>query len=155
MLSTLAGATLTCTGTSTGPPYAELAGPDAVRHVVVHGVTAQRKLLPMALLRYRGLHPSLLSLRPHHLANPQPPPRARRLVHPPLPPPASHSVIKLLEPIVARHPGLSYADLIVLAGGFALQQAGARHVDAHFCPGRVDADAPASNLQPPRELPDK
>lgn len=47
--------------------------------------------------------------------------------------------IELLEPIYAHHKDvISFADLIVLASGLALEKAGGPYVP--FCPGRVDAE---------------
>ncbi|KAG2487020.1 hypothetical protein HYH03_014390 [Edaphochlamys debaryana] len=65
------------------------------------------------------------------------------------------SILKVLTPVRAAYPTLSYADLIVLAGGVALEEAGADHIA--FVGGRSDAPSDEAPLpfQPPREFDDK
>ena len=46
----------------------------------------------------------------------------------------------LLRPIKNANPGISYADLIVLAATMALDKAGATGLKDDFCSGRVDDD---------------
>ena len=60
-----------------------------------------------------------------------------------------HQVLHLLDPVKKDFPGISYADLIVMAGNMALEQGGDLSLD--FCEGRVDAtkgDEQISNLEP-------
>uniref|UniRef100_A0A383WLV4 Plant heme peroxidase family profile domain-containing protein n=1 Tax=Tetradesmus obliquus TaxID=3088 RepID=A0A383WLV4_TETOB len=64
-------------------------------------------------------------------------------------------VLKLLEPVKKKYPSLSWADLIVLAGTTALQQAaadaGSGSVDLKFCGGRTDAaDGKGTDVLEPR-----
>ena len=46
----------------------------------------------------------------------------------------------MLSDIKTDHPGISTADLIVLAATMALEKAGATGLKDDFCPGRVDDD---------------
>jgi L-ascorbate peroxidase len=64
-------------------------------------------------------------------------------------------VLKLLEPIKNKHPNLSWADLIVLAGTTALDQAaadaGSPAIEFKFCGGRTDAlDGKGTDVLAPR-----
>jgi catalase (peroxidase I) len=65
-------------------------------------------------------------------------------------------VLKLLEPVKNKYPNLSYADLIVLAGTTALDQAaadaGSPAIDFKFCGGRSDAiDGKGTDVLEPRK----
>jgi catalase (peroxidase I) len=64
-------------------------------------------------------------------------------------------VLSVLAPIKSSFKGLSYADLIVLAGHVALEDAGAKTL--RFCGGRVDASEkePPLALPPPRTFDNK
>ncbi|GLI71653.1 hypothetical protein VaNZ11_016934 [Volvox africanus] len=68
---------------------------------------------------------------------------------------AMDSVLAVLEPIKASFPGLTYADLIVLAGSTALTNAKAHKIK--FCGGRSDAspDETPFPFQPPRVFSNK
>jgi catalase (peroxidase I) len=64
-------------------------------------------------------------------------------------------VLQVLAPVKAKFPTLSYADLIVLAGTTALDQAaadaGSSAVDFRFCGGRSDAaDGRGTEVLAPR-----
>ncbi|GIL54308.1 hypothetical protein Vafri_9888 [Volvox africanus] len=68
---------------------------------------------------------------------------------------AMDKVLKVLEPIKDSFPGLTYADLIVLAGNTALTDAKAKGM--RFCGGRSDADSdePPVTVTPQRVFNDK
>jgi hypothetical protein len=79
---------------------------------------------------------------------PSPPPPH----HPPPPPPPPQTAFSTrLEPIKNANPDVSWADLIVLAGTLALEQASGAKPSAgqivaspfSFCPGRTDASSAA------------
>lgn len=62
-----------------------------------------------------------------------------------------HHAQQFLEPIKAKHPGISYADLWVLASYVAIEEMGGPKID--FTPGRKDA--PSETSCPPNgRLPD-
>ena len=48
--------------------------------------------------------------------------------------------LDMLKPIQTANPGISWADLIVLAATMALDKAGATGLKDDFCSGRVDDD---------------
>ena len=50
--------------------------------------------------------------------------------------------LDMLKPIQTANPGISWADLIVLAATMALDKAGATGLKDMFCPGRVDDPGP-------------
>lgn len=64
-------------------------------------------------------------------------------------------MLEVLAPVKAKYPTLSYADLIVLAGTTALNQAaaaGGSKVNFKFCGGRSDAvDGTGSDVLAPRQ----
>lgn len=63
-----------------------------------------------------------------------------------------HIARNLLEPIKAKHPGITYADLYVLAGAVAIEEMAGPKIP--FRPGRSDAPGPAEPKDDDRFSPD-